>query len=187
MKLRRRRPPTELAPVIAELFEAAQAEAIAFRHSFIGTEHVLLALLGRTDEAGRALRQLGLDAGGVRADVRRIVGEGPRPEEVFDADALRAIGIDLDVVRERVEAEFGGGALERARQRRGTCGGAAFGVSPRLKRALERAQREVAARDADLSAATVALGLAQQRDSVAARILDVHGISPERLCAALEV
>jgi ATP-dependent Clp protease ATP-binding subunit ClpA len=185
MKLRRRRPPIQLAPVIAELFEAAQGEAIAFRHSFIGSEHVLLALLGRNDEAGRVLRQLGLDADGVRADVRRIVGEGPAPEEVFDADALRAIGIDLKAVRERAEAAFGGGALERARLRRGHCGGAAFGISPRLKQAIERASKETAQGGAELTAAAVALGLAHQRDSVAARILDAHGISPERLGAAL--
>ena len=31
----------DLAPVVGELFVAAQVEAIAFRHDWIGTEHVL--------------------------------------------------------------------------------------------------------------------------------------------------
>jgi ATP-dependent Clp protease ATP-binding subunit ClpA len=184
MKLRRR-PRFEPAPIVGELFSAAQSEAVAFRHDFIGSEHVLLALLGRDDQTGRALRRLNLDADGVRADIRRIVGEGPAPDEVFDADALRAIGIDLEAVRERAEAAFGGGALERARRRRGHCGGAGFGISPRLKQAIERASKETAQSGAELTAAAVALGLAHQRDSVAARILDAHGISPERLGAAL--
>jgi hypothetical protein len=39
----------ELAPMVGELFAAAQDEAVAFRHDYIGTEHVLLALLRRVD------------------------------------------------------------------------------------------------------------------------------------------
>jgi ATP-dependent Clp protease ATP-binding subunit ClpA len=175
----------EPASVVGELFAAAQDEAIAFRHDYIGTEHVLLALLGRDDEAGRALRGFGLTIPGVREDTSRIVGDGPAPEAAFDAEALRTIGIDLQAVRQRVEAAFGEGALERASHRRGNCGGAAFGVAPRLKLALERARQDAASRGTPLSAADVALGLARQRDSVAARILDAHAISPERLHAAL--
>jgi ATP-dependent Clp protease ATP-binding subunit ClpA len=175
----------ELAPVVGELFAAAQDEATAFRHDWIGTEHVLLALLGRDDDAGRALRGLGLTLVGVREDTRCIVGEGPAPEAAFDADALGAIGIDLQAVRQRVEATFGEGALERASRRRGSCGGAGFGVAPRLKRALESARQEAARRGTPLGAADVALGIAEQRDSVAGRILDGRAISPERLRAAL--
>jgi ATP-dependent Clp protease ATP-binding subunit ClpA len=175
----------ELAPVVGELFAAAQDEAVAFRHDWIGTEHVLLALLGRDDDAGRAFRGLGLTLAGAREDTRRIVGEGPAPEAAFDADALGAIGIDLQAVRQRVEATFGEGALERASRRRGSCGGAAFGVAPRLKRALETARQEAERRGTPLSTADVAVALAEQRGAVAARILDGCGISPEHLRAAL--
>lgn len=177
--------PVELAPVVGELFVAAQREAIALRHDFIGTEHVLLALLGRNDETAQRLKQLGLDLAGVRDDVRRIVCEGPAPETVFDADALAVVGIDLASVRERVEAAFGEGALERAWQHRGTCHGAAFGVMPRLKKALQHASNEAAIRGSEIASADVALGLASQRDSVAAQILDAHGISAQRLRAVL--
>jgi ATP-dependent Clp protease ATP-binding subunit ClpA len=168
------------------LFVAAREEAGAFRHDCIGTEHFLLALLGRDDEAGRALRHLGLDAAGVRVDVRRIAGDGPTPDTVFDAGALDSIGIDLEAVRERVESSFGEGALERALRRRGTCGGGAFGVSPLLKQALERALRDATQRGVQPTAADVALGLALQRDSLAADILAAHSVSAERLRAALE-
>jgi ATP-dependent Clp protease ATP-binding subunit ClpA len=175
----------EMSPIVAELFVAAQHCASALRHDVIGTEHVLLALVDRNDRAGRALQQLGLDAAGVRDDIRRVVGAGPEPESAFDAEALSTLGIDLNAVRERVEANFGEGALERAWRRRATCSGASFGVAPDLKQALERARSDAAQRDRPLTAGDVALGLAEQRDSVSARILDDHRISPARLRAAL--
>jgi ATP-dependent Clp protease ATP-binding subunit ClpA len=182
----RRGSPVELAPVVGELFAVAQVEATACRHDYIGTEHVLLALLGRDDEAGRLLRELGLDAGNVRRDVLRILGAGPPPETAFDADALAAIGVDLAAVRERVEATFGEGALERARRaQRGCIAADGFGVSPRLKRALEAGRRAALERHEELSSAHVLSGLAQQRDAGAARILDGHGISSSMILAAL--
>jgi ATP-dependent Clp protease ATP-binding subunit ClpA len=191
VKLRaaRRRPERSaqgaLEPVVRELLAAAREEALAFRHDSIGTEHVLLALLRREDETGRALTHLGLDTAGVRAHVRRIAGDEPTPGAAFDADALGSIGIDLEAVRERIEASFGEGALDRASRRRGTCGGA-LGVSPRLKQALERALREAALRGDRPTAADVALGLVLQRESLAADILEAHAISPERLRTALD-
>ena len=52
--------------------------------------------------------------------LRRSLRENGRPERVREpnADALASIGIDLDEVRRRVEAEFGAGALERTRAAR---------------------------------------------------------------------
>jgi ATP-dependent Clp protease ATP-binding subunit ClpA len=175
----------KLAPVVEELFAVAQVEASALRHDAIGSEHVLLALVQRDDEAGRALRNLGLDPAGVREEIRRIVGEGPRPETVFDADALAAIGVDLDTVRARTEATFGEGALERARRRGGSCGAGAFGVSPRLKQALQIA-REATSEGTELTAASIAIGLVRQEETPVAQILAVHAISPERLRTALQ-
>jgi ATP-dependent Clp protease ATP-binding subunit ClpA len=173
------------APIVGELFAAAQVEAIAFRHDSIGTEHVLLGLVNRADEVGEALRELGLELASVRREIRGLVGEGPTPEAVFDADALAAVGVDLAAVRARVEATFGEGSLERARRAEGRCrGAAAFGVSPRLKQALESARCAAAENHRELSAADVLLGLARQRGSVGARILEAHGITPARIDAA---
>jgi ATP-dependent Clp protease ATP-binding subunit ClpC len=55
----------------------AQAEAKAFKHNYIGTEHLLLGLL-REEEglAARVLDSLDVELDEVRAQVVRIVGEG---------------------------------------------------------------------------------------------------------------
>lgn len=188
IRLGRKREPRSAAldPVVGELLNDAQVEAGALRHDVIGTEHVLLALVKRSDEIGSLLREWGLEPDIVRADIRRMVGDRPAPEEAFDRAALAVIGVDLEAVRSRVEAEFGAGALERARRHRGTCRGAAFGMSPRLKQALAAARRQAVQRGGAITAASAALGLAEQRDSAASRILDAHAISAERLRVALE-
>jgi ATP-dependent Clp protease ATP-binding subunit ClpC len=65
-----------------EVLVAAEREARTLRHTRIGTEHLLLGVLGRTDEAGaRALAKLGVTLGAARAQVMRIVGlpETPSP------------------------------------------------------------------------------------------------------------
>jgi ATP-dependent Clp protease ATP-binding subunit ClpA len=189
-RLARRRPTgssrSRPAPAVAEVLCHAQQQAAAFRHDGIDTEHVLLALLvDDASVAGRALRRLGLSASTARADVARIVGYGPPPGAAFDADALHAIGIDLDAVRARVDETFGAGALDRAERGRGRCGGAAFGVAPCLKRALERARLAADDRHAEPDHGDILLGLLHERGSGAARILDHHRIGFERLEHAL--
>ena len=72
-------PPSDAA---ADVVAAAEREARTLRHTRIGTEHLLLGVLGRTDEAGaRALGRLGVTLGAARAQVMRIVGlpETPSP------------------------------------------------------------------------------------------------------------
>lgn len=55
----------------------AQEEARRLNHDYLGTEHLLLALLrDRHGAAGRALRKLGLSVQDVRSDVKRIIGLG---------------------------------------------------------------------------------------------------------------
>ncbi len=94
--------------------ELAQAEARSMRHGYVGTEHLLLGLLGEERGiAARALRAAGVTAPVVRNAIERLVTD-PLVSEP-DADALRAIGIDVDFVRARIEESFGPGALERAR------------------------------------------------------------------------
>ena len=121
-----------------EAVTAAQHEAVALRHGWIGTEHVLLGVLATGGGGARLLAGFGLDAAGVREDVVRIVGRG---EDDLDPDALATLGIDLEAVRERVERAFGPGALSRrGRCRRG-------GVSMRLPfSAREEGARAHAAR-----------------------------------------
>jgi ATP-dependent Clp protease ATP-binding subunit ClpA len=84
----------------------AQAEAKRLGHPAIGTEHLLLSLL-RESNAAVLLRDCGLTAAGVEEAIDRLTPERPGTLGAADAAALRAIGIDLDQVRARIEENFG--------------------------------------------------------------------------------
>jgi ATP-dependent Clp protease ATP-binding subunit ClpC len=57
----------------------AQAEAERSQHSYIGTEHLLLALLRVDSEARRVLLRLGVDAEAARASIEKVLGSAERP------------------------------------------------------------------------------------------------------------
>ena len=160
----------------------AQEEAVALRHGWIGTEHVLLGVLRAGGDGARLLAGFGVDAAGVRDDVVRIVGRG---EDDIDRDALATLGIDLDAVRERVERAFGPGALSRrGRCRRGGAGPAASRSRARAKKALELTLREaISLGERDLRGEHLVLGLLREGDGVAARVLAERGVT---LAAARE-
>ena len=164
---------------------AAQREASALDHGWIGTEHLLLALLADADgRGGRVLRDFGVDVAWARSEVERIVGRG---EPELDADALATLGIDLDAVRERVERTFGAGALSRRRCRRGLMTGGALPFTARAKKALELSLREaIAMGDDHIGSEHVLLGLAREGDGVAGGILRSRGIDRDAVRAALQ-
>jgi len=164
---------------------AAQREASALDHGWIGTEHLLLALLADADgRAARVLRGFAVDAAWARGEVERIVGRG---EPELDADALATLGIDLDAVRERVERTFGAGALSRRRCRRGLMTGGALPFTARAKKALELSLREaIAMGDDHIGSEHVLLGLAREGDGVAGGILRSRGIDRDAVRAALQ-
>jgi Clp amino terminal domain, pathogenicity island component len=111
------------------LLVQAQHEARRLGHNYIGCEHLLLAAAGIAEPAGAALRDQGVTPERVEAEIVRTVGRGQAadpagrapdpagpgdPLHGLDREALASIGIDLDVVRARLEAAFGPGALDRA-------------------------------------------------------------------------
>jgi Clp amino terminal domain, pathogenicity island component len=109
------------------LLVQAQREARRLGHNYIGCEHLLLAAAGIAEPAGAVLRDQGVTPERVEAEIVRTVGRGPDPAgraadpagpgdplHGLDREALASIGIDLDVVRARLEAAFGPGALDRA-------------------------------------------------------------------------
>ena len=156
---------------------AAQTEAAALQHGWIGTEHLLLGVLTTGGHGARLLGGFGVDAGAVRNDVVRIVGRG---EDDIDRDALATLGIDLDAVRERVERAFGPGALSRREGcRRGWVGPRAP-FTPRAKKALELTLREGLALGArGLGSEHMVLGLLREGDGVAAQILTARSVTRE--------
>jgi len=107
----------------------AQEEARRLGHNYIGSEHLLLAAAAASEPAGEVLRDHGVTPERVEAEILRIIGRGSvagsaDPLRGLDHEALAAIGIDLDVVRARIEAAFGPDALDRAilAHRRGPAG-----------------------------------------------------------------
>jgi ATP-dependent Clp protease ATP-binding subunit ClpC len=83
----------------------AQEEARAFKHDYIGTEHLLLGLLRVEDGvAARVLGTLGVTAEAVRSQLARIVGPGteathgqipftPRAKKVLELSLREALSI----------------------------------------------------------------------------------------------
>lgn len=56
----------------------AQGEAERSRHSYIGTEHVLLAIIGSKTRAAHVLERLGVEEPGVRATIEKVLGGNER-------------------------------------------------------------------------------------------------------------
>ena len=93
----------------------AQHDARRLGHNYIGTEHLLLALTEADTPASAVLRDQGVTPQQVEAEILRAIGRGSAdPLSGLDREALAAIGIDLDVVRARLDAAFGPDALDRA-------------------------------------------------------------------------
>jgi len=99
----------------------AQEHARRLGHGYIGCEHLLLAVASADEAASVVLREQGLTPGRLEAEIIRLARPrhaGPRPTaslfSALDREALAFIGIDLDVVRARIEAAFGPDALTRA-------------------------------------------------------------------------
>jgi ATP-dependent Clp protease ATP-binding subunit ClpA len=172
----------------AERFLAAGAhQSRAFGHDYVGTEHVLLALVEDSNTpAARALARLGFTGNIVRRDIQRIIGTCIDPRRrTIDPDALAILGIDLDEVIRRIEQNFGPGAFETARSGAlGGVGGASWCVAPRLKKALNLAATE--AGHGPVRPEHVLVSLAAVKDCIAARILGEHGVTLETVREALK-
>jgi hypothetical protein len=82
-----------------DVVKLAQAEARRLDHQHVGSEHLLLGLLGEPDGVGaRALVGLGVSLQGVRADVERIVGRGegsPAGHVPFSPRAKKVLELSL--------------------------------------------------------------------------------------------
>ena len=93
----------------------AQEDARRLGHNYIGCEHLLLAAAAAAEPASTVLRDQGVTPERIEAAILRTVGRGQAADPLsgLDRQALAFIGIDLDVVRARIEAAFGPDALTR--------------------------------------------------------------------------
>lgn len=85
----------------------ADVDARRLGHDYLGCEHLLLALSSSDTDLSRVLAGLGLTPAAVEAVMLRVLGTPGTP----DREALASIGIDLEQVRAKVEANFGPGTL----------------------------------------------------------------------------
>ncbi|MET9491799.1 Clp protease N-terminal domain-containing protein [Nocardia sp. NPDC006630] len=159
----------------------AQEEARELRSSSVEMEHMLLGLLASPDDGlKQMLAERGYTAEGVReALARKRTGD---PLGAEDAEALRSIGIDLDAVRESLEATFGEDALERAvpvdEPRRGRFRGPKGFPTGHIpfdrdaKKALELSLREALTRgDNHIAAGHVLLGILRAPNAATRQLL----------------
>ncbi|MDL4770860.1 Clp protease N-terminal domain-containing protein [Actinomadura xylanilytica] len=139
----------------------------------IGTEHVLLALLEGSGPAARALSGRGVDAAGLRVHLARTRGRGGDP---LDPAALKAIGIDLEAVREAAEDSFGEGALDTpAGSRPGRKGHTPF--TPDAKKSLELSLRHaLRLKHRHIGSGHVLLGLLHDPGFLSVRLLAEAGV-----------
>jgi ATP-dependent Clp protease ATP-binding subunit ClpA len=139
-------------------------------------EHLLVGLLEQEDcLAAQVLAGLGAPAG----EVREVL-DGLRLRYVDglddDAEALQAIGIDLDEVVRRIDRNLGGPSVRRRRPP----------FSRGSKKALQLALREaIALRHNYIGTEHQLLGLARQEDRVVADTLDAFGIERAALRSAV--
>jgi len=179
------------SPEAREAVTSAQAEARRLHHNYIGTEHLLLGLMDQAHTlSGRLLAEHGLDRPGAEAAILRLLGTADCGPEDLDADALETIGIDLSTIREKVEAAFGPGALDRepARTRTGRLiSGRHSPFTARAKKVLELSLREAlrlkAKRIAD---GHLLLGLLREGKGLAAKVMADAGIDFDVLRAEID-
>jgi ATP-dependent Clp protease ATP-binding subunit ClpA len=159
----------------------AQAAARRLGHGHIGTEHLLLGLLGTDGVAARVLAGLGVTTAAVEREIGAEVGQGPLGDA--DAKALGAIGIDLDEARRRMEASFGPGALAWHPDPRCRGGlprpGGHLPFTPRSKKVLELSLREaLALKHRAIGTEHLLLGLVREGEGLAMLVLTRLGAGP---------
>jgi ATP-dependent Clp protease ATP-binding subunit ClpA len=168
----------------------ARAEAQELGHQYIGTEHLLLALLAeQAGAASQVLRDAGLERPTVRAAIERAVGSPAQPLTDEDASALRTIGIDLDAVVRRIEESFGARALESVSLPPGRRGRSRRGLDRRFtrraKKVLELSLREaVHLHDRGIGTEHILLGLIREGEGLAAKVMTDAGVSLDALRVA---
>jgi ATP-dependent Clp protease ATP-binding subunit ClpA len=173
-----------------------QRQARSLGHRSIQPGHLLLGLLdGHDGVAVAVLREAGVDAAAARSEIERLTGNAG-PLGAGDAEALQAIGIDLDAVRVKIEEAFGPGALEEpppSRRRRWPFRGAGTAddpgepgdsrhipFSPQGRKVLELSVREaVRLGHGYIGTEHLLLGLLREGDDQVAKVLAAAGLTAQ--------
>jgi hypothetical protein len=157
----------------------AQTEARRLGHDRIGTGNVLLAL---TTSEGIAAEVLG-DAGITHDSVELALAASEPDDDLGndDAEALEALGIDLEEVKRTVEASFGKGALSRPFSRKGH-----LPFTKGAKKTLELALREALHLGHNyIGTEHILMGLLRNNTSSASAMLTEMGMDHDAIRKAL--
>jgi ATP-dependent Clp protease ATP-binding subunit ClpA len=158
----------------------AQEEARELRTREVAPQHLLLGILqAAPNDVSAALSGYGLTADVVRA---RLVEAAPKTDESLDedAEALRAIGIDLAAVRDSVARTFGADAFDNALSRSGRRRGrqrrsSHLPFNRAAKKSLELAVRETLThKDNEIGCEHLLLGILRSGDKAAIGLITEH-------------
>lgn len=181
------------------VLETGFAEAKRLGHSWLGTEHLLLALVQHSERLPEPVARLLPTEEQVRAALNAEFDQRPGP----DAELLATLGIDLDEVRAAVRRTFGPEALDRLAERRvhqpwqpwrrpsrdcfSLLAAQGLSVLCRVKRALEHALEDATRRQrSEIDPAGLLLGMVEVEDALANRLLRDTGVAPAAVRAALQ-
>lgn len=157
----------------------SQDEAIALGHDFIGTEHLLLGLVG-TDQstAGDVLREQGVELTRAREQAVRIleaagiIAAGGQPAK----DALSSLGINVEEIQRQADTNFGPGAFQYPRP----------AYTPDAKKALEHTLSEARALGQEkFGTEHILLGMLAAGEGRGLEVLAALGVDPNGLREAV--
>lgn len=174
------------------ILDTALQQARDLGHNYLGTEHLLLALVRHRDLLPASVRALLPQAGHVESWLAAHMGEPAQPR---DAELLKLMGINLDEVRASVRRTFGSDALDRLSRRRvhqpwqpwrrpsRRCTSLLAGsmsVASRVKEAFELARRGSERRRRELvDPVTLLVGMLEVEDAMSSRLLRDTGVDPD--------
>lgn len=163
-----------------QVLATAQHEAQHLGRNEVAPEHLLLGLLDTEGLASDVLHAAGVDSGTVRAALRRRLPAGTYLS-VDDAAALRSVGIDLDVVLDRLVASFGSELVAQTRPRLRR-----VRFSHQSKRVLQLAVREaVWLKSGSIGSEHLLLGLLRSTDDSVTELLSSCGANADDLRVTL--
>jgi ATP-dependent Clp protease ATP-binding subunit ClpA len=152
----------------------AECEARELGSDDIGAEHLLLALASsEAGTAGRVLAEAGIDEAAVRAALAARARVGPFDRD--DAEALRTVGIDLELVLARLGDQARSEPLPRSNSRRGR-----LRFSRTARKSLQLAVREaVWLRSREIGSEHLLLGLLRCDDPAVTSLVTGLGAEPD--------
>lgn len=180
------------------ILDTGLAEARRLGHHWLGTEHLLVALVQHSELLPVVVAARLPRADAVRSALENAISGPP----LADAELLATLGIDLHDVRTMVTQTFGTDAVDRLSRRRVHRGwqpwrrrsrrctsllAGNMSVAPRTKQALEQATHDAIRRGRSLiDPASLLLGIVMVEDALANRLLRNTGVEPDDIRAVLE-